>query len=53
MIGDRKYDIEGANEAGVDSVGALYGYGSYEELKTAGATYLVKIPEEIYEITCD
>ena len=53
MIGDRKYDIEGANEVGVDSVGALYGYGSYEELKTAGATYIVEVPEEIYEITCD
>lgn len=53
MIGDRKYDIEGANDAGVDSIGVLYGYGSYEELKTAGATYIVKIPKEIYEITCD
>ncbi|MBR1816236.1 MAG: HAD-IA family hydrolase [Lachnospiraceae bacterium] len=47
MIGDRKYDIEGANAAGVDSIGALYGYGSYEELKTAGATYIVKKPEDI------
>ena len=47
MIGDRKYDIEGANAAGVDSIGALYGYGSYEELKTAGAAYIVKKPEEI------
>ena len=41
MIGDTKYDILGACDAGVDSVGVLYGYGSEEELKKSGATYLV------------
>ena len=45
MIGDRDQDIQGAKEAGVDSVGVLYGYGSREELK--GACYLAKTPEEI------
>ncbi len=41
MVGDRKHDILGAREVGIDSVGVLYGYGDYEELSAAGATYIV------------
>jgi phosphoglycolate phosphatase len=41
MIGDRKYDIEGAREHGLRSIGVLYGYGSREELENAGATAVV------------
>ncbi len=41
MVGDRKYDIIGAKEEGIDSIGVLYGYGSSEELKKAMPTYLV------------
>lgn len=37
MIGDRFYDIEGAKQQGIRSVGVLYGYGSREELEGAGA----------------
>lgn len=47
MIGDRKHDILGAKHFGIDSVGVLYGYGSHDELKTAGATYLAKTVEDI------
>ncbi len=47
MIGDRFYDIEAAVNAGVDSIGVLYGYGTREELESAGATYLVDRPQEI------
>ena len=32
MIGDRKYDIEGAKANNIDSIGVLYGYGDEEEL---------------------
>ncbi len=35
MIGDRKFDVEGARALGVESVGVTYGYGSKEELKEA------------------
>lgn len=42
MIGDRKYDILGAKEVGITSVGVLYGYGSYAELKNAGANYIAQ-----------
>lgn len=42
MIGDRKYDILGAREVGMDSIGALWGYGSREELAGTGATWLAE-----------
>ncbi len=47
MIGDRKYDIIGAKENGLDSVGVLFGYGSYDELKKAGATFIANKPMDI------
>ena len=46
MIGDRDYDILGAKEAGVHSMGVLYGYGPREELEAAGADFLVERPED-------
>lgn len=49
MIGDRNHDIIGAKEVEMDSVGVLYGYGSLEELKNAGATYIVRNVEELME----
>lgn len=49
MIGDRKHDIIGAIENGLDSLGVLYGYGSFEELKNAGASYLVDQPNGILQ----
>jgi phosphoglycolate phosphatase len=47
MVGDRRYDIEAANDVGVKSVGVTYGYGSYEELNNAGATYIADSPQDI------
>ena len=47
MVGDREHDILGAKEVGVASLGVLYGYGSEEELRTAGADHIVKTPSEI------
>ncbi|MBU4540867.1 MAG: HAD hydrolase-like protein [Firmicutes bacterium] len=41
MVGDRHYDIIGANEVGIDSVGVTYGCGSEDELRAAGATHLI------------
>ncbi len=42
MIGDRKYDVEGARAFRLDCAGVLYGYGSREELEQAGARYIVE-----------
>lgn len=47
MVGDRCFDIEGAKEAGIASMGVLYGYGSREELEKAGADIIVESPGEI------
>ena len=41
MVGDRRFDIEGAAATGIESIGVLYGYGSREELEQAGATHIV------------
>ena len=50
MIGDRKFDIIGAKECGLDSVGVLYGYGDRDELEKAGATYICKDFNEILDV---
>lgn len=50
MIGDREHDILGAKEVGIDSIGVLFGYGNYEELKNAGADYIVKKAEDILPV---
>lgn len=47
MIGDRKYDIDGARTLRIESVGVAYGYGSMEELKEAKADYIVKSVAEL------
>lgn len=47
MVGDRMHDIIGAKAVGIDSVGVEYGYGDYDELNYAGATYIVKTVEEL------
>ena len=40
MVGDRKHDVEGAKSLGMPCCGVLYGYGSEEELRLAGADFL-------------
>ena len=50
MVGDRRHDIEGAHKAGIPAIGILYGYGSEEELKKAGADWIAKTPKELGEL---
>jgi phosphoglycolate phosphatase len=50
MIGDRKHDIIGANNAGIDSIGVTYGYGPFKELSDSSPTYIVNCVEEIKDI---
>ncbi len=50
LIGDRKYDAEGARICGVDSIGVLWGHGSAEELSESGFTHIVGSPKELLEI---
>lgn len=47
MIGDRKHDIIAAKRHGLLSIGVTYGFGSLEELQSAGADVLCDAPGEI------
>ena len=41
MVGDRKFDVEGARTFRIESIGVTYGYGSREELEEAQADHIV------------
>ncbi|MBC7958787.1 MAG: HAD family hydrolase [Vallitaleaceae bacterium] len=47
MIGDRKYDIIGARNNGVDTIAVGYGYGSEDELKICEPNYFVHNLDEL------
>lgn len=49
LVGDRKYDVEGALPFGLETVGVLHGYGAEEELREAGAAYIVKDAWELMD----
>ena len=47
MVGDREHDVLGAKKCNLKSIGVLYGYGSREELLSAGAAAIAETPEEV------
>ncbi|MGH8079769.1 MAG: HAD-IA family hydrolase, partial [Lysobacter sp.] len=47
MIGDRRMDIEGAVQHGMDNIGVLWGFGSEQELREAGAQRLATVPTQL------
>jgi phosphoglycolate phosphatase len=49
MIGDRSHDMIGARNNGMTAVGVLYGYGSKEELVSAGAHHVCATPERLLD----
>ena len=52
MVGDRMFDIQGAVETGIQSIGVLYGYGDRQELINAGATLLADTPADVVKLLC-
>lgn len=50
MVGDRLYDVEGAAEQGLPTIGVLWGAGSEQELRDAGAAALAATPGQITEL---
>ncbi len=44
MIGDRRFDVEGAKANGVRAIGVEWGFGSREELEQAGADAIIASP---------
>lgn len=49
MIGDRKHDIIGARNNGIDSIGVLYGYGSAEEMNAISPTFILNTVQELHQ----
>ena len=49
MVGDRSHDVVGAKANGVRAVGVLWGFGSKDELLSAGAAALCEAPEQLPE----
>jgi phosphoglycolate phosphatase len=47
MIGDRQFDMVAAARNGIAAIGATWGYGSAEELRTAGAVALCDRPPDL------
>jgi len=47
MIGDKKMDVDAANECGIDSIGIIYGYGSTEEIEKAHPTHMAGSVEDL------
>ena len=52
MVGDRMFDMQGAAETGIRSIGVLYGYGDRQELIDAGATLLADTPAVVVKCIC-
>lgn len=50
MVGDREYDMRGAVANRVTPVGVLWGYGSQQELTSAGASLLCDSPPALGEV---
>ena len=50
MVGDRRHDIIGAKQNGLDSMGVLYGYGNRNELEEAGADYIAESAMDVAKI---
>ena len=49
MIGDRKFDLIGARNNSVRSIGVLWGYGSRDELTAEKPNFIADKPEQIVE----
>ncbi|MDD6482995.1 MAG: HAD family hydrolase [Clostridiales bacterium] len=50
FIGDTNVDIFTAKNAGVDSIGVLWGFRDRAELESAGADYIISEPSDIVKI---
>ena len=50
MVGDTKFDIIGANQFKMDSIGVLFGYGTKEEMVKENATYICETVKDLSEL---
>ena len=49
-IGDSDVDMKTAQNAGVKSIGVAWGFRGEEELKSAGADYIIRTPQELVNL---
>ncbi len=47
MVGDTKFDVLGAKEHGIPTIGVAWGYGTREEILEAGAVAIAEKPEDL------
>lgn len=52
MVGDRDYDVKGASANEIECMGVLYGYGSYDELESAGAVCIAETVTDMADLIC-
>lgn len=50
MVGDREHDVKGAARNGLPCIGAVYGYGTAEELNAAGACALADTVADLHRL---
>ena len=50
LVGDRRFDADGAAICGIDSIGVLWGHGSSEELTSSGFASIVSSPDELLDV---
>lgn len=50
MVGDRKFDVLGAREFGIDTIGVLFGYGSKEEFDACACRYVAADAKEMVQM---
>lgn len=53
MIGDTKFDAQGARKAGTRFIGALYGFGTEKEMRSEGAEQFARTPADIVRLLVD
>lgn len=50
MVGDSNVDIHTAKNAGIISIGCLWGFRDRQELENAGADFIAEAPEDVEDI---
>ncbi|WP_312047893.1 HAD hydrolase-like protein [Anaerotignum sp.] len=50
MVGDRKFDVEGAHLVGIPCIAVEFGYGDRAEFEAFGADYIAETPKAVEEL---
>lgn len=50
MVGDTKFDVLGAAEHGIPTIGVAWGYGRVSDMVSAGAIAIAETPDELFAL---